>query len=246
MKLVLTSIAAAVILSACSGAPSKVIDANYSVYVKTVSDQNKAKLKASGRPIFQLKGIAGQSISMSGVSEISVYAPANGGNENLAAVQPYVAPKNQFVEGIRAAGEVVAPWTGVASLWVGGKALTNLTNSVGGAAGQGYQYVQAPAANMTIGGHGVIGSGSFTESTLSGTGTMGAGDYSSLGGSGTLGSGAYNPTVTNTGGQGGLGGVGGTGGTGGSGTTTGGNGASGASGGNGGTGGAGTTGTVTN
>lgn len=243
-SLSLSLLAVALVAAGCSQVPSKVIDANYAVYTKSVNDQNTAVLNAANHPIWQIKGVPGQTITLSGVSEISVYAPASGNANNLAPIQPYVAPKNEFVESVKAIGEVAAPWTGVASIYVGGKALTNLTTSVGNSANAGYQYVQAPAPNMTIGGNGVIGAGTFSSSDLSGTGVigagsysalagtgvLGAGSYSSLAGTGTLGSGAYstnalsgtgttgtgtyNPSVTNTGGPGGAGGPGGTGTTG--------------------------------
>lgn len=94
-------------------------------------------------------------------------------------------------------------------------------------------FIQAPQPNITIGGNGVIGSGTMS-TTLSGTGVLGSGSY-------------VGPVTRNcTGGAGASGGngaAGGLGGAGGTGTTTGGAGAAGGLGGNGAAGGLGGTAT---
>lgn len=96
-------------------------------------------------------------------------------------------------------------------------------------AGQLGSAIQAPQPNITIGGNGVIGSGTMS-TTLSGTGVLGSGSY-------------VGPVTRNcTGGNGAAGGngaTGGVGGAGGTGTTTGGAGAAGGLGGNGAAGGLG-------
>lgn len=100
----------------------------------------------------------------------------------------------------------------------GFNATTNIANAGFSTASQLGSYIQAPQPNITIGGNGVIGSGTMS-TTLSGTGVLGNGTYTGpvtrncSGGNGAPGgNGAAGGNGTTNGGAGGVGGAGAPGG----------------------------------
>lgn len=174
-------------LAGCSSTGK--VDPNYSLYVNSSKDIAVAIANKKQEPLFTMKGVPGQTIKLEGVSEITIFMP-DVNNKNVASVAPYVAPKSEAVEMVRAIGGIVTP---IGAILATGKATTDLANAVGNSANYGYQYVQAPQPNQTISGTGVIGDGSLTQNTVSGTGVVGDGTMTTetLSGTGTLGGGTY-------------------------------------------------------
>lgn len=172
------------------GCATNGIDKNYEKYLEAQT----AMANKPQQPLLRIKAQPGATIQMSGMDEFVVFAPES--NQQSAQVQQYVAPRNEGAEVMKAALGVVGT---VGSIYAVGNATKGLANAVGSSANHGYQYVQSPQPNQTIGGSGVIGSGTFntttSTSTLSGTGVLGNG--TSLSGTGSTG-GAYtaNPTTT--------------------------------------------------
>lgn len=179
------------------------IDPNYAVYVSSAKEMAIAAANKKQEPLFSLKGVPGQTIKLEGVSELTIYMPDVAGNKNSVALAPYVAPKNEAVEMVKAIGGIVTP---IGAILATGKATTDLATAVGNASNHGYQYIQAPQPNMTISGTGFIGDGTMTQNTISGTGVVGDGTMttSTLSGTGTLGGGAY--TTNDLSGTGSVGG----------------------------------------
>jgi hypothetical protein len=217
VKTVVSSTAIALVaiyLTGCSQTPTKV-DPNYALYVSSQRDIKMAEA-AADRPLVDIVAREGESIEIKGVKEFRVYAPQNGSQNMSAQITPYQPPVNQNLELAKAIIGAAAP---IGQILAVGKAGSNMIDAITKGSTTGYQYVQAPAPNITIGGNGVIGSGSFSSSDLSGTGTIGSGTYSSLSGTGVLGAGTlssltgtgttgtgtYAPTVTNAGGTSGTG-----------------------------------------
>jgi hypothetical protein len=154
------------IMTGCSSTPDKV-DPNYAMFVTAQKD---IALNKPQTPLFRIKAQPGQQIKMDGVDELVVFAPES--NQQKSVVQQYVAPRSEAAEVAKAALNVIGSVGGVIAV---GNATTNLAKAVGSASNHGYQYVQAPQANMSIGGDGVIGDGSFTSTSnsLTGTGAVG-------------------------------------------------------------------------
>jgi hypothetical protein len=189
-------------LMGCSTVPDK-IDPNYALYVTTSKETAIAAANKRQEPLFTMKGIPGQTIKLEGVAELTIYMPEIAGNRNTPAIAPYVPPRNEAVEMVKAIGGVVTP---IGAILATGKATTDLATAVGNAANHGYQYIQAPQPNQIINGTGVIGSGTLTQNTISGTGVIGSGNVTieTLSGTGTLGGGSY--TTNDLGGTGSIGG----------------------------------------
>lgn len=174
-----------------AGCATTDLDKNYEKYLDT-----QAKLASKPQqPLLRIKAQPGATVQMSGVDEFVVYAPET--NTAATQVQQYAAPRNDTAEVIKAAFGVVGT---VGSIYAVGNATKNLATAVGSSANHGYQYIQAPQANQTISGSGVIGSGTFnttaTTSTLSGTGVLGSGAL--LSGTGSTGAGNYTSTPSTT------------------------------------------------
>jgi hypothetical protein len=180
---------------AVAGCAAPAIDPNYTSYLEF---QKQLMMKAE-TPIMRMEALPGQTISLTGVKEFSVFAPNSNSKSN--GVSAYQAPRNEWVEVLKATIGVVGQVGSVVAI---GKSVENLSDSVGKAANHGYQYVQTPQPNMTIGGDGVIGSGSF--SSLAGQGVVGSGALTlstTLSGTGAMGAGSFTdsrstPTTTTT------------------------------------------------
>ena len=191
-----------ILMVGCTTVPDK-IDPNYALYVTSSKEVAVAVANKRQEPLFTMKGVPGQTIKLEGVSELTIYMPEVGGNKNTAAIAPYVPPKNEAVEMVKAIGGIVTP---IGAILATGKATKDLANAVSTGANHGYQYVQSPQPNMTIGGNGVIGDGTYTATDIAGNGVVGDGALTTndLGGSGTIGGGAY--TTNDLGGTGAIGG----------------------------------------
>ena len=201
-------IAIALSLALLTGCATTTLDPNYQAYIEA----QKVQMSKDKMPIMRIKAFPGQSITLSGVEEFSVYSQ-EGTNQQTAA-QQYQPPRNDAVE-------IAKSFLGVAGViggtMAGGWAAKGIVNATGAAANHGYQFIQAPAvpqANMTIGGSGVIGAG--TASTIGGSGSTGSGAYttqalaggsvlgggSTIGGNGSTGAGGYDsstkPVTTTT------------------------------------------------
>jgi hypothetical protein len=189
-------------LAGCNTVPDK-IDPNYAVYVTSAKEVAVAEAAKAKEPLFRLKGVAGQTIKLEGVEELTIFMPETNGGRSAITFAPYVPPKNEAVEMVKAIGGIITP---IGAILATGKATTDLATAVGNSANHGYQYVQAPQPNQTISGTGVIGSGSMTQNTVSGTGVIGDGTMTTntLSGSGTMGAGAY--TTNDLAGTGSIGG----------------------------------------
>lgn len=182
----------AVTLSACG---SKGLDPNHAYFVQAQKEIAMKQMEQD-RPIIRMKAKAGETITLQGVEEFSVYAQGGGGGNAGQGVQlrQYQPPRSQGLElantALRAVGQAVP-------ILAAGHAATSLADAVGKAANHGYQYIQAPQPNMTIGGNGVIGDGSFTSNDLGGSGVIGDGTYGTYDLSGTGSIGGDYSTVTN-------------------------------------------------
>lgn len=193
------------VLLAVTGCSSNPIDSdpNYKLYLQSISALANAEANKANEPLLLIEAQPGQDIKFQGVKTLRVYAPqqSNGANyAGLGSIRPYSPPRSQVLDVVDKALSTV----GVPLALAYSNKLT--IREVGAAATAGYRYVQAPQANQTISGSGVIGNGSYTNetNTLSGTGVVGAGTYTTetltLSGTGTLGSGAYTEnTLSGTG-----------------------------------------------
>ena len=190
----------------CAGTPK--MDPNYIAYIEAQRAMNEARFAQQKQPLFKMRAISGQTIELKGVDEFVIFAPENGGNGTpVAGVQQYVAPRNHTAEVIKAGlgligqvGSIIAVGKSVENLAdsVGASSTRgyqyvqspqpNMTIGGDGVIGTGSYSTSTLGGDGVIGtgtfsplsGEGVIGAGSLTLSTeLSGTGTMGAGNYSS-------------------------------------------------------------------
>ena len=188
MKFYLSILISMVFLGGCA---STELDKNYAKYL----DTQAAMANRPQQPLLRIKAQPGATVQMSGVDEFVVYAPE--ANQPTAAVQQYVTPRNDTTEVIKSAFGVVGT---VGSIVAVGQATKGLANAVGSSANHGYQYVQSPQPNQTISGSGVIGSGTYntttSTSTLGGSGVIGSGSL--LSGTGSTGAGNFTSTPTTT------------------------------------------------
>lgn len=184
MKIIVALLASMFLIVGCA---SNKVDPNYQAYLK--AQEAQVSVHKQEIQILRIKAKEGQQITLGGVEEFTVSMPA-----------PAAAPVQQAVQQPSQWAGVLSQGLGVAGTVLGikyvGQAAVNLSNSVGTAANHGYQFVQAPQANQTLSGTGVLGSGTYQitttttdTSTLSGTGVLGTGTYTT----------AANPvTTTNT------------------------------------------------
>jgi hypothetical protein len=199
-KTVVSIVTLSIGVSGCSVTPKKA-DPNYALFVDA---QKSAAASYVQNPLLRMKALPGQTITLSGVEEFVVFSPEVGNRQGNNTIQQYVTPRNDFVELGKAALGVIGTVGGIVAV---GNATKGLASAVGASANHGYQYVQVPQPNMTIGGNGTIGSGSYTASTIGNdgaiggtslkmdggaSGVLGGGTYSSLAGPGVVGDGAYN------------------------------------------------------
>jgi hypothetical protein len=121
--------------------------------------------QAAQKPLFELESEPGQVIT--GLRAVRVYMP----------VQAPVLQQSRPSEWAGVLGQGLAIGGTVLGIKYAGEAAANLAREVGGAASAGYPYIQAPQANQSVGAgilgagiytgelHGVLGSGSRTDST---------------------------------------------------------------------------------
>jgi hypothetical protein len=101
------------------------------------------------KPLFELEAEPGQSIT--GLRAVRVYMPVQAPAIQQARTSEWAGVIGQ---GLTIGGTVLG-------IKYAGDAATNLAGAVGSAANHGYQYIQAPQANQTIG-SGFIGSGLYS------------------------------------------------------------------------------------
>jgi hypothetical protein len=201
------------LLSACSTVNKEKQDADYVAYLS--AQREHASAHKQEVQLVRIVAQPGATITMSGVSEFSVFMPA----APIAMPQQKINQPSELVQVI----DRVMPIVGViGGVLAGGYASKALATAVGKSATEGYSHIQAPAtpapsynisggvttigsgSASTTNGSGIVGSGTQTVSggsvmgsgtVLSGTGTTGSGGYSSTAMSnstGVLGSGVYN------------------------------------------------------
>ena len=185
MKKIISSVlGVSLLISGC--ATTSKIDPNYKAYLD--AQQANSAVHKQEIQLVRIKAKEGQTITLGGVDEFTVSMPAPAS----APVQQQVQQPSQWAGVVGQGLSVVGTVLGIK---YAGQAAVNLSNSVGSAANHGYEFVQAPAANVT------------TTSTISGSGVIGSGTYNAspvttntISGSGVLGSGTYNanPTITTT------------------------------------------------
>ena len=109
---------------------------NYGEYVKAQSDANRLAVE-SQKPMVRLTAQPGQPIT--GLASLEVYAPT-------AAPVIQQSRPNEWAgvlgQGISVVGSVLG-------IKYAGEAATSLADSVGRSSNAGYQYIQAPAANVS-------------------------------------------------------------------------------------------------
>jgi hypothetical protein len=193
-----------------TGCATPALDPNYEKYLATTEKIQSAQASRPQQALVRIKAQPGVSIQLIGVDEFVVYSPEVAQSQSSSSVATYVAPTNPVVS-------VVDRLAGVAEKaiipYAAAKALVGVARETRLAGTEGYQYVQAPQANITntVAGNGVIGSGTYSNiggdgvngagslSSLSGTGVLGSGTYNTLNGTGTTGAGSYaGPTTTTT------------------------------------------------
>lgn len=141
---------------------------NYGEYVKAQSDANRLAVE-SQKPMVRLTAQPGQPIT--GLASLEVYAPTS------APVIQQSRP-NEWAgvlgHGISVAGSVLG-------IKYAGEAATSLADSVGRSSNAGYQYIQAPAANVST-----VTTDASTVTTTSTTSTVGDNSGSNSGNSGRI------------------------------------------------------------
>jgi hypothetical protein len=105
--------------------------------------------QAAQRPLFELEGEPGQPIT--GLRAVRVYMP----------VQAPVIQQSRPSEWAAVLGNGLQILGVVAGIKYSGEAASNLAREVGGAANHGYQFVQSPQANQSVG-TGILGTGIYT------------------------------------------------------------------------------------
>jgi uncharacterized lipoprotein YmbA len=133
------------LLSACAST-------DYESYL-TAQQAVIASTQAAQRPLFELEAEPGQPIT--GLKAVRVFMPA----------QAPVLQQSRPSEWASVLGNGLQILGVVAGIKYQGEAAANLANAVGSAANHGYQFVQSPQANQSIGGNGIFGSGAMSDST---------------------------------------------------------------------------------
>lgn len=154
-KIFAAFIAMVALLSGCS------TTGEYKDYLQAQERLTTASI-AARKPMVSIRAIEGQSIT--GLASIEVYSP----DSTTQAQQVATPPRNEWAGVV---GQGLGVIGTIGGIWAGGTAASNLATAVGGAAGQGFKYVQTPQANMTT-------TTTTTTNSLSGTGAIGGG-YSS-------------------------------------------------------------------
>lgn len=147
---------------------------DYKAYLQAQAEANRQAAEGQ-KPLVELTAQPGQAIT--GLASLKVYTPT-------AAPVIQQSRPNEWAGVV---GQGLAITGTVLGIQAAGKAAIGLADSVGKAGTAGYQFIQAPQANQTISGAGVIGAGTYSTTsssqTLSGTGALG---------------GNYTPTTTST------------------------------------------------
>jgi hypothetical protein len=137
-------LATIILLARVSGCAST----DYESYLKAQSDA-QAGAMAAQKPLVRIVARPGEAIT--GLSSIEVYTP----------VQAPVIQQARASEWAGVLGNAVNVLGVVAGIKYSGEAASNLAREVGGAANHGYQFVQSPQANQTVG-NGILGSGFYS------------------------------------------------------------------------------------
>jgi hypothetical protein len=166
-------------------------------YQSYLAAQQQANAAYTQKPILLMEGYDGQPIT--GLKRIEVNLPG----------QAPVIQQAKDNEWARVVSQGLGVFGTIGGIWAGGEAAKGLAGAVGSAANHGYEFVQSPQPNLTIGGSGVIGSGSYNYNAVSGSGVIGSGTLNSVGATGAAGgtytapststTGSYNPDNSNQG-----------------------------------------------
>lgn len=143
---------------------------DYGEYVKAQSDANRLAVE-SQKPMVRITAQPGQPIT--GLASLEVYAPTSAPVIQQSRPNEWAGVLGQ---GIGVAGSVLG-------IKFAGEAATSLADSVGKSSNTGYQYIQAPAANVST----VTTDASVvTTTTTSTTSTVGDNSGSNSGNSGRI------------------------------------------------------------
>jgi hypothetical protein len=121
---------------------------DYKTYVDAQQATNRAA-QAAQKPLVRIVAQPGEAIT--GLYSIEVHMPA----------QAPVIQQARPSEWAGVLGNAVNVLGVVAGIKYSGEAASNLAREVGGAANHGYQFVQSPQANQTVG-NGILGSGFYS------------------------------------------------------------------------------------
>ncbi len=152
-------------------------------YQSYLASQHQENAAYKQKPILLLEGYDGKPIT--GLKRLEVNLPG----------QAPVIQQAKDNEWARVVSQGLGVFGKIGGIWAGGEAAKGLAGAVGNAANRGYEFVQSPQPNLTIGGSGVIGSGSYN--AVSGSGVIGSGTLNSVGATGAAG-GTYTAPSTNT------------------------------------------------
>lgn len=141
---------------------------NYGEYVKAQSDANRLAVE-SQKPMVRITAQPGQPIT--GLASLEVYAPTSAPVIQQSRPNEWAGVLGQ---GISVAGSVLG-------IKYAGEAATSLADSVGKSSNTGYQYIQAPAANVST-----VTTDASTVTTTSTTSTVGDNSGSNSGNSGRI------------------------------------------------------------
>ena len=141
---------------------------NYGEYVKAQSDANRLAVE-SQKPMVRITAQPGQPIT--GLASLEVYAPTSAPVIQQSRPNEWAGVLGQ---GIGVAGSVLG-------IKFAGEAATSLADSVGKSSNTGYQYIQAPAANVST-----VTTDASTVTTTSTTSTVGDNSGSNSGNSGRI------------------------------------------------------------
>ena len=150
----MTLLLSSLLLSACAST-------DYQAYLAAQQEAIRAAQSAQ-KPLFELEAEPGQAIT--GLRAVRVYMP----------VQAPILQQARASEWAGVLGTGLQVLGVVAGIKYSGEATSNLATAVGGAANHGYQFVQSPQANQSVGA-GILGTGIYTDEL---NGVLGSGTRS--------------------------------------------------------------------